>query len=141
MFVKPLFIVFGIFISDYVYAQADFLSHFLTGKYLLVGEALNSSDTYSGRVEFYIENDSLKVKRSINNSNIFGTAEIDSTLSVDNAKVLRIHFIEQGKEYEQTCLWQSDLDNYARISCYLYESGKSTADPGLEVLFHDHTSN
>jgi len=79
----------------------------------------------------------LKVRRSINGQVIYGTAAIETALNGD-ARVIRIRFRENQIFYEQTCLSQSDLDNYARISCYLYRLDKSTTEPGLEALFHDH---
>jgi hypothetical protein len=129
-----------VMISNSVRAQPEFVSEFIVGKYLLVGEALNSDSTYTGRIEIYIESDELKIKRIVNNQEVIGSGKFDSNLDADNATVLRISFTQNNIIYEQTCLWQSDLDNYARISCYLYEKDIPTNDPGLEVFFHDHNS-
>ena len=125
-------------ISESAYAQFEFYPDFFVGKYKLVGEALNSEKTYSGSVEFYLENEKMKVNRIINDSIITGSVEFIS--EQEGNSVLRISFLENDISYEQTCLWQSDLDNYARISCYLYEKESMTNDPGLEVLFYDHSS-
>ncbi len=37
-------------------------------------------------------------------------------------------------------LWRNDLDNYARISGYVYQLGKKILKPGLEALFIDHNT-
>jgi len=109
------------------------------GKYLLVGKAVDSDDTYHGKIEISSNDNELVVSRSINNKTIYGKAEIEPALGGDT-KVLRIRFTQDKVNYEQTCMVSSDLDNYARISCYLYEPNVRTKQPGLEVLFNDHTA-
>lgn len=108
---------------------------FFTGTYLLVGKALDSEHTFSGKVEFFREREKLKFRRSIEGGEIVGEAQLQPVAGGDTT-VLRLSYREQGTVYEQTCLWQSDLDNYPRISCYLYRPGVATHQPGLEVLFH-----
>jgi hypothetical protein len=49
---------------------------------------------------------------------------------------LRTHFLQDQVSIEQTCLISSDLDNYARITCYSYSPDAKTDDPGLEAYFH-----
>ena len=109
------------------------------GKYILVGKGLDTDKTYLGKVEIRPIKDHLIVEREINGKSVKGSAAIESAAGGD-AQVLRIRFTEDGNSYEQTCLVNSDLDNYARISCYLYKPGIKTTQPGLEVLFHDHTA-
>ncbi len=120
-------------------AEDDFLHMMAQGKYLLVGKGLDSDNTYHGKVEIKESNGKLTVSRNINGKISNGTAAIEPALNGD-AKVLRIRFTEGEKEYEQTCMVGSDLDNYARISCYLYQPKVRTMQPGLEVLFNDHTA-
>ena len=109
------------------------------GKYILVGKGLDTDKTYLGKMEIRSIKDHLIVEREINKKSVKGSAAIESAAGGD-AQVLRIRFTEDGNSYEQTCLINSDLDNYARISCYLYKLGIKTMQPGLEVLFHDHTA-
>lgn len=109
------------------------------GKYILVGKGLDTDKTYLGKVEIRSIKDHLIVERKINGKSVKGSAAIESAAGGD-AQVLRIRFTEDGNSYEQTCLINSDLDNYARISCHLYKTGIKTTQPGLEVLFHDHTA-
>lgn len=120
-------------------AEDDFLHMMVQGKYLLVGKGLDSNNTYHGKVEIKEINDKLFVSRIINGNTINGTAAIESVLNGD-AKVLRIRFSEGETKFEQTCMVGSDLDNYARISCYLYQPKVRTMQLGLEVLFNDHTA-
>jgi hypothetical protein len=58
--------------------------------------------------------------------------------TADKIKVLRIRFIDENKNYEATYLINSDLDNYARLSGFLYLIQGETKVPGLEALFIDH---
>lgn len=111
----------------------------VVGKYLLIGKALNSDKTYYGKVDIQDNEGKLVVIREINGKYTQGTAAIESALGGD-AKVLRIKFIENKINYEQTCRVGSDLDNYARITCYLYQPNVETMQPGLEAMFHDHTA-
>lgn len=124
------------FTSVGVFAQEKFSAEFIAGDYLLVGKGVDTEETYSGNVSIYFDN-GLKVKRIINGNTVVGVATFEPVLN-GSSKALRIRFSEQKVDYEETCLWASDLDNYARISCYLYSPNKQTDNPGLEVLFIDH---
>lgn len=105
----------------------------------MVGKALDSENTYHGKVKIKNNNGELKVLRHINERTIEGTGTIESAVNGDT-RVLRIRFDENKTQYEKTCMVGSDLDNYARISCYLYQPKIKTNEPGLEVLFNDHTA-
>lgn len=120
-----------------VTAEDDFLSRFVVGNYLLIGQGIDTKTTYSGNVSIYLENNQLQVKRTINGKVTIGQANFKFTLNGDS-KVLRIKFFENSINYEETCLWSSDLDNYARVTCYLYLPDTKIAKPGLEALFIDH---
>ncbi|WP_019615758.1 hypothetical protein [Psychromonas ossibalaenae] len=125
--------------SSFAYAQEeDFITSFVAGKYLLIGQSPDSDSTYNGKVEIYTENDILKVSRIINGKRTEANGSIEPALNGD-AQVLRIRFMESGINYEETCLIQADLDNYARLSCHWYQSGVKTGKAGLEALFIDHT--
>ncbi|WP_300433027.1 hypothetical protein [uncultured Thalassolituus sp.] len=130
-----LLILFPFFCS----AEDNFLHMMVQGKYILVGKVLDSNATYHGKVEIADNKGKLVVVREINGRCTKGIAAIESALNGD-AKVLRIRFKESEINFEQTCMVGSDLDNYARISCYLYQPKIRTMQPGLEVLFYDHTA-
>jgi hypothetical protein len=63
-------------------------------------------------------------------------ARFDTVAGSDRIPVLRMRFRFEGKEYDATYNWQSDPDNYQRLTGYLYLSG--TKSPGLEALFPIH---
>ena len=60
-------------------------------------------------------------------------ARFDTVAGTDRIPVLRMRFRFDGTEYDATYSWQSDPDNYPRLTGYLYLSG--TKSPGLEALF------
>ncbi len=114
-----------------------FLASFIAGKYHVIGKLLNSDKTYYGKMDIHVtEKGVIKVVRKINSIVTEGTGAIE-TANHDKTKVLRIRFKEAGKEYEETCMIDSDLNNYARMTCYLYRPGVQTRNPGLEAMFID----
>jgi len=125
-------------LSPFANASSDHLLNFVVGKYLLVGKALDSDQTYSGKIEISRKGDQLVVQRQIAKAATKGTGSIETAMQGE-AKILRIRFTEDSQKYEETCLIKPDLDNYARISCHLYKPGVKTNKPGLEALFYDHS--
>ncbi len=117
-------------------AEMSFLEEAQIGRYILIGKAIDSDVTYHGKVEISAEDGKLVVIREIDGRSVSGSAAIEPALNGDT-RVLRIRFSENGRKYEETCLFGSDLDNYSRISCYLYEPDVPTDTPGLEALFFD----
>jgi hypothetical protein len=115
--------------------ESTFLQSLIAGQYNLIGKSLNSQNTYLGEVSISDgESESeLQITRVINGKITIGKAKIEQTM--EKTHVLRIHFTENEINYEQTCLIGSDLDNYARLTCHLYEPEKHTKNPGLEALF------
>ena len=134
-----IIIVFSVLLlagSD-VYADASqqqFLSEFVLGQYRLIGKGPDSDRTYSGQVEIFSESGKLRFRRVIADSTVNGEAAVVDAAGGET-NVLRMQFNKDGVAYEDTCLIQSDLDNYARISCYLYRRDGATREPGLEALF------
>ena len=120
--------------------QEQFLLNFVAGKYHLVGKSPGSDTTYYGKVQLVSTESGIEVHRFIAGKTIAGSGTIEKA-TADNVSVLRIRFTENSTEYEETCMIDGDLDNYARITCYLYESGVRTSNPGLEVFFIDHGNN
>jgi hypothetical protein len=139
---KALLVIL-LFLSAAVHAAEPaideaFLYDYLAGKYILIGKALDGDSTYQGSVEFVSKRDHLDVTRTLNGVTVMGIGRIEYALGADRATVLRVRFKQDGVDYETTYLWRSDLDNYARISGYLYRPGVKTDSPGMEVLFIDH---
>lgn len=115
----------------------EFLYDYLSGAYIAIGKELESESTYSGKVIFESKKDHINVTRIINGETIQGIGKIEQTRS-DKVTVFRVRFKKEGKGFEITYLWTNDLDNYARLSGYVYQTGKRTLKPGLETLFIDH---
>ena len=118
--------------------EEDSLYSFLEGTYHLIGRFPDSKGTYSGKVVLNKNDDALQVTRVIKGKEIKGVGKIKAA-TADKIKILRIRFIDENKRYEATYLINSDLDNCARLSGYLYVIPDGTkAPPGLEALFIDH---
>jgi len=117
-----------------------FLETFVVGHYDLVGRSPNGGAAYHGRVEISRTADGLHVRRQVAGTERSGTAAVE-TATADRIKVLRIRFAGADGNYEETCMVGSDLDNRARITCYLYRPGVRTAQPGIEALFAEHTDH
>ena len=136
---KYVILVICFVTSSAIAGDNDFIPEFLAGRYTLIGKRPDSGVPYTGKVEIYLDNGVLKVFRMIGGRTVTGDAAIEKVLDGD-ADVLRIRFKEGDTGYEETCLWHGDLDNYARISCYLYKPGEKVMNPGLEALFIDHAT-
>lgn len=124
-------------VNDVPRIDEDLFHSYLAGNYLLIGKAPDSEKTFHGEVTIK-ENGSgeLEVTRSVGGTRTRGGAWVGRTV-LSEALVLRMNFSDADIAYEATCLWRSDLDNYARISCYIYRQDGTTVQPGLEALFHD----
>ena len=114
--------------------DTDFLYDFLRGSYELVGRWPDSNETYSGKIVLEKDHGNFRVVRLINGKKITGIGKIE-TATPDKVKVLRIRFKQDEREYEGTYLIGSDLDNYGRLTGYLYLKSGKTKQPGLEAFF------
>lgn len=117
--------------------QTQFLTQFVQGTYQLIGQQPDSTVLCRGTVCLL---DSNRVKRTINNRVIWGTWRIELS-GADKTPVLRCRFSKNHIAYENTYLINGDLDNYARLSGYLYRRDGKTVQPGLETLFYLHTDD
>ena len=114
----------------------EFLRNYMAGEYDLIGRKADSSATYNGHVTLRDEGGVLQVTRTVEGKTDKCTARFDTVAGSDRIPVLRMRFRFEGKEYDATYNWQSDPDNYPRLTGYLYLSG--TKSPGLEALFPIH---
>jgi len=114
----------------------QFLRNYMAGEYDLIGRKADSSATYNGHVTLRDEGGVLQVTRTVEGKTDKCTARFDTVAGSDRIPVLRMRFRFEGKEYDATYNWQSDPDNYPRLTGYLYLSG--TKSPGLEALFPIH---
>lgn len=141
MKVSPVKLSILLLISSLVHAgqsQEGFLSNFVSGKYHLLGKHPDSNETYYGKVELVAVKDNIiKVERTIAGRKTNGTGSIKEA-TPDKIHVLHILFNDNDQQHEHTCMIGSDLDNYARLTCYTYIKGSTAKEPGLEALFIDH---
>jgi hypothetical protein len=114
----------------------EFLRNYMAGEYDLIGRKADSSATYNGHVTLRDEGGVLQVTRTVQGKTDKCAARFDTVAGSDRIPVLRMRFRFEGKEYDATYNWQSDPDNYPRLTGYLYLSG--TKSPGLEALFPIH---
>jgi len=114
----------------------EFLRNYMAGEYDLIGRKADSSATYNGHVTLRDEGGVLQVTRTVEGKTDKCAARFDTVAGSDRIPVLRMRFRFEGKEYDATYSWQSDTDNYPRLTGYLYLSG--TKSPGLEALFPIH---
>ncbi len=114
---------------------ADSGLNYLAGPYVVIGKHADSEKTYTGRMTVSTTEQGLKMVRMIGGRSTQATGTMN-TATPDQIPVLRVSFREDGKLHQQTCMVSSDLDNYPRVSCYLYN--KLTKRVGLEAWFSDH---
>lgn len=116
---------------------------FLVGTYDVIGRYPDSEQLYTGTVAITLsdtEPASVAVTRMIDGVSIQGKGEI-TTATGDAIAVLRVVFQEADRVMEATYLIDSDLDNYARLTGYVYVQAGRTQIPGIESLFHNHYRN
>ena len=111
---------------------------YLSASYILIGKKLDSDDTFLGRMVLAQNGSRLEGYREIEGVRVAVSGTIKHPRCCESTHVLRLRFAEGDHQLEGTYLWRGDLDNYARISGYVYERGTSTMWPGMEVLFRDH---
>jgi hypothetical protein len=131
-FFPLLMVSFGVWAAE---PSDDFLRQFLVGEYQIVGKPLDAKTTYQGYATIQVSGSELMIERTIEGQTVAAQGRIEKTHN--NTRVLRTRFLQDQVPIEQTCLISSDLDNYARITCYSYSPPDAkTNDPGLEAYFH-----
>ncbi len=114
----------------------EFLHDFLPGEYRMVGQWPGLQATYSGTLSITRHGAGLAVTRHMAGYAVNATAMLE-TATADAIPVLHMHFTDRGVDYEETCLIHSDLDNYPRLTCSLYDAEYLDGPAGVEVLFPD----
>jgi hypothetical protein len=93
-----------------------FLRNYMAGEYDLIGRKADSSATYNGHVTLRDEGGVLQVTRTVEGKTDKCAARFDTVAGSDRIPVLRMRFRFEGKEYDATYSWQSDPDNYPRLT-------------------------
>ncbi len=136
--VLPIFMCLACAIAGVAAKEPDreFLVGFLKGDYMVIGKKPDSDATYHGLVSLRPRQLEFDVTRVIADKTEHGTAWFETTGNPDHIPVLRMRFNQDGKSYEATYMWKSDLDNYGRITGYVFlPTQGATKSPGLEALF------
>jgi hypothetical protein len=113
--------------------DVEFLQGFLAGEYRIVGQALDGGAAYSGHLTLKPKENGFELLRDVAGKKINGSAAIET--AGEECPVLRIRFWLDAVEYEGTFLWHSDLDNYARLTGYIYRRHGETKLSGFEAWF------
>ncbi len=130
--------------------EEDPLVSFVQGKYEVVGRRALSSATYSGTISVHAQSDGkLEIVRTIpGEAQVTGSGRIESAM--DGVKVLKIRFRQENMIYEGVFMIHSDMDNYGRLSGYVFPKEKydgktlkpikQVDKPGIEAWFilHDN---
>lgn len=104
-----------------------------TGDYILVGKHPNGGAVYSGSASLQAVENNIIIKLRIGGEVTSAVGHFEVPQPPGEGVVLR--FIETSNKWKSTCLWQSDLDNYFRLSCYKLEVEATHSEPGLESFF------
>ncbi len=120
--------------------KKDFLLSSLAGSYEVIGRLPGSPKTYSGRLDISRKGDKLVLVRKIKGVKATGEASVQHA-TADNIPVIRASWKDGKTGYGATYLVNTDLDNYPRLTGYIYYSGRETESPGIEALFSREASN
>lgn len=110
---------------------------FVAGTYEVIGRYPDSAELYAGTMTIDLPaagSKALSITRVINGVTHRGSGVLETT--PDAVVVLRVEL--EGGTVEASYLIGSDLDNYARLTGYVYAKNGDTRLPGIEALFHDH---
>jgi len=131
-------LVLPLWITGTLSAQSNetFLHTFVQGTYAVIGKEADTGEPYAGRITITADGERLRMTRNICGETVSGRGGLGK--AADDTDVLRMQFSRDGKTFEGTYLIGSDLDNYARLTGYVYrvDEGK-TVRVGLEALFFD----
>ncbi|SNZ05399.1 hypothetical protein [Cohaesibacter gelatinilyticus] len=103
------------------------------GDYLLIGKHPDNGTPYNGSARLKTMENNIVMKLRIGDETTSAVGQFEIPHPPGEGAVLR--FVEANNKWSSTCLWQPDLDNYFRLSCYKLEAGVSHSEPGLESFF------
>lgn len=103
------------------------------GDYLVIGKQPDDGTPYSGSAHLKTMENNIVMKLRIGDETTSAVGQFEIPHPPGEGAVLR--FVEANNKWKSTCLWQPDLDNYFRLSCYKLEAGVNHSEPGLESFF------
>ncbi len=116
-----------------------FVLTFVVGDYAIVGREPDGGAAYAGSARIEKVGRELRLLRKVGSESSVAVGTHDFA-SPGEGEVLRFRWTvaekrEKGEERSMTCLVGSDLDNFARLTCYWTRGGTQPDEPGLEALF------
>ena len=126
-----------LFLTVFGHAEDDWESDYplIAGHYELIGRRCESGNLFAGTIIISeVRPNVFTVTRIVAGKTIFGSGKVETT-TPDKILIFRMQFNEDGNEMEGSFLWRCDLDNYGRISGYVYPKKYKGEKPGLEALF------
>jgi hypothetical protein len=107
---------------------------FVVGDYVIIGKEQDSGRVYSGKGVIEQKGKKLIFRRQIGGKKIVAEGEIIVPSPPGEGQALRFRWNDRGPK-EMICLIHSDLDNYARLTCYWGKIPPGYNQPGLEAMF------
>jgi len=117
--------------------KMDFLQDFLPGEYVIIGKYPDSDTPYIGHIRVKNEGDSFSVVRRFDDREIHCQGKLEHA-TADKIVVFRMEWQDDQKQYLGTYMIHSDLDNYPRLTGFVYRTDVRTRWVGLEAWFSDH---
>ena len=108
----------------------------LYGAYEVIGKAPGAKgDNYRAWVRIAVEEQHLVLDRCFDGKRSEGSGRLIN-VGADHMHAVQFEFSHQTKDFQATCLYQSDFDNLPRFSCYTYPLSEPNIEvPGLEAYF------
>jgi hypothetical protein len=104
------------------------------GRFVFIGRDPDNGTTYAGTASITTQGERFSLTRTIGSKTTTATGTIEVPQPPGEGKVLRFRWKDQ-QPHLMTCLVQSDLDNYARLTCLWGIEGANHNVPGLETYF------
>jgi hypothetical protein len=107
---------------------------FVVGDYIIIGRDPDGGATYAGSARIELSADGLVLDRNRGDHRVTAKGRLEVPSPPGEGHVLRFRW-QDPEPVTMTCLISSDLDNYARLTCYWLRDGSEPRQPGLEAMF------
>ena len=116
------------------------MAGFYAGTYVLVGKKMDSDETFVGSMVLEHNGDGLTGYRLIADRRVSVSGKIEHPRCCEQVHMLRLEFKDGDRDLLASYLLDTDLDNYGRLSGFVYDPERTSDWPGMEVLFFDKRS-
>lgn len=110
------------------------LLDFVVGDYAVIGRDPDGGATYAGTARIARRGDDLTFERQRGDRKVTAAGRLEVPSPPGEGHVLRFRWRDPDP-VTMTCLIGTDLDNYARLTCYWMHDGTEPRQPGLEAMF------